>query len=177
MKIYLIRHGKTYYNEVGKYLGVSDVNLSKNGVLELKKISYKFKYDVIISSPLKRCIQTSKILFKNHDYIIDDFKEFNFGRFEGFTYEQLKEDLEYQLWLEDIDNYKISNGQSSQEFKKIVLGAYENILKMNYECVVIVCHAGVIRALVEHFTNKNFFEISVDYGRGYVIENGEVKKI
>lgn len=177
MKIYLIRHSLTKYNEEKRYLGHSDIELSSSGKKLLEDISYDFKYDFLMTSPLKRCIQTTEILFDKAYEIDNEFKEFNFGIFEGKTYLELKDTFEYNAWINDFDNYQIPCGERSLDFKKRVIKRFLEIEKSDYETVVIVCHGGVIRTIVEFLTEENFFDIEVEYGKGYLIENRRVEKL
>ena len=45
IKLYLIRHGKTYCNERQLYCGKSDIELSENGISELKEILKEHHYE------------------------------------------------------------------------------------------------------------------------------------
>ncbi len=177
MKIYLIRHGKTAYNEQQKYLGHTNEGLSKTGRFELNCNSLNIEYDFLICSPLLRCIQTCEILFRKPDEIDNDFKEFNFGIFEGKTYNELKDTCEYKKWIKDIDNYQIPNGDISGEFKSRVINKFNQVKLLNYESIVIVSHGGVIRTVVEYLTNEPFFNINIDYGKGFLIEENCVERI
>ncbi len=177
MRIYLIRHSLTKYNEDKRYLGHSNITLSNKGISLLENIVYDFEYDYLISSPLKRCIQTSEILFGKIDFIDYSLKEFNFGIFEGRTYEELKDDESYNQWINDFNNYQIPNGEKSIDFKKRVINRFLEIEKLEYNSIVIVCHAGVIRTIIEFLTEENFFDIEVEYGKGYLIENRRVEKL
>jgi len=86
IKLYLIRHGKTYCNEKNLYCGKSDVELTENGINELKEIIKKVTYpkcDFYFTSGAKRANQTLEILCPETQYTkLDKFFEYNFGDFE-----------------------------------------------------------------------------------------------
>ena len=57
--VYLIRHGQTAENKKGKYIGSTDVPLSKEGIEALKEYDSKYIYPgtpVIFSSPMLRSV-------------------------------------------------------------------------------------------------------------------------
>ncbi|MBP3761767.1 MAG: histidine phosphatase family protein, partial [Ruminococcus sp.] len=89
MKINFIRHGMTAGNEMKKYIGTTDEELSEKGISIIKSIQYP-DCDTLIVSPMKRCIQTAKIIYPDKNYIIcEDFRECDFGDFEGKNYIEL----------------------------------------------------------------------------------------
>lgn len=64
MKLYVARHGQTVWNAKNKVCGVTDVDLTEKGREQAKKLAdiVPDTIDVIISSPLKRAVETSKIV-------------------------------------------------------------------------------------------------------------------
>ena len=66
--IYIVRHGQTEYNVVGRYCGRIDVPLNENGInqaYELRDILKNIKFDYVFSSPLKRALKTAEIICNN----------------------------------------------------------------------------------------------------------------
>ena len=73
MKLYLMRHGTTLWNEKDITQGRSSNRHSKNGVELTKKVSKEFKnnkIEVIISSPLMRTMQTANIMNIYHNVVL-----------------------------------------------------------------------------------------------------------
>ena len=71
IKLYLIRHGKTYCNEKQLYCGKSDIELSENGIKELKEILKRNQYekcDFYFTSGAKRANETLEILCPGNKY-------------------------------------------------------------------------------------------------------------
>ena len=65
-ELYLIRHGKTYGNTLGRYIGTTDEELCEEGREALKRLKAGRDFaaarpDVVYASPLKRCVQTAEI--------------------------------------------------------------------------------------------------------------------
>ena len=70
MKIYVMRHGTTIWNEKGITQGRTNNHLSSSGVELTKKTSKEYqntKFDVIICSPLFRTVQTVNLMNKYHN--------------------------------------------------------------------------------------------------------------
>ncbi|MBI2140075.1 histidine phosphatase family protein [Candidatus Woesearchaeota archaeon] len=69
MKLFLIRHGETQWNQQGLYQGRSDIPLSPEGIEQAEKAGKALALEplkVIYSSPLKRALQTAQIIAKAH---------------------------------------------------------------------------------------------------------------
>ena len=71
MKIHFIRHGHAEHNEGFEIHGESAYTsenyryskLTEKGILQVKNISIKYPIDKYYCSPLKRCIETARIIF------------------------------------------------------------------------------------------------------------------
>ena len=89
MKIYVMRHGTTVWNEKGITQGHSQNRLSYDGKLLAEDTAKKFmnvKFDIIFASPLMRTMQTANIMNKYHNIkILKDERliEINQGIFTG----------------------------------------------------------------------------------------------
>ena len=100
----LIRHAKTKGNDEKRYIGANtDEELSKSGIEQAERrkddiLKLVTKNTQVFSSPMKRALQTAKLLFEDMSItVIKDLKETDFGLFEGKTYDDLKDDSDYQL--------------------------------------------------------------------------------
>ena len=75
LKIYLVRHRQVNHN-LRRIYSREDEDLNETGIseaYELKENISNISYDVIISSPLKRAVQTANIINKyNKEIIIDE---------------------------------------------------------------------------------------------------------
>ena len=69
IKLWLIRHGKTEGNKLSRYIGTTDEPLCQEGTEFLHKMDYP-KVQAVYVSPLKRCVQTAEILFRESRYIL-----------------------------------------------------------------------------------------------------------
>ena len=63
VRLYLVRHGRTEWNELGKYQGQSDIALSPIGEEQAKRLAEHFpakKLDAVYASDLKRAYSTAE---------------------------------------------------------------------------------------------------------------------
>lgn len=88
MKILFVRHGQTNLNYPRRMQGISNEELNATGKKqadEIRKILENKKIDFIITSPLKRAVQTAEIINSNmnKEIIIDKrITEMNYGTIE-----------------------------------------------------------------------------------------------
>ena len=175
----LVRHGESEANVRHMLSGWLDVNLTDKGRRELEILRNTVKYpasEIYFSSPLKRCIETSHILFPDAEPIVrDDFREINFRSMEGWILSSKEEiDAYFESWIEDepyIDEETISD---------VMERGSEAILRTVRECrdkglhsATIVMHSGIMRSSVVALFNLDksaFLEMSVPNGLGYILE-------
>jgi alpha-ribazole phosphatase len=168
--IALFRHGMTLENKRKAYLGWTDSTLVPRQVLT--KIPGGF--DWIFTSDLGRCRETAKILFPNNEpEILPELREMNFGDWEGKTYEQLKDDIMYQNWLDEPFKVSPPNGESYSAFTLRVVKGWNEITKRILEnripTAALVTHGGVIRYLLTRYATeeRKFWDWNIPYGQGY----------
>ena len=66
MRIIFIRHGLTAGNLQKRYIGRTDEPLCEEGILSLRSKEYP-QYEVLVCSPMRRCLQTAEIIFPHQD--------------------------------------------------------------------------------------------------------------
>lgn len=149
MILYVVRHGETEKNKYGLIQGQTECDLSENGINKAKELIPLIKdidIDVVISSPLKRAIDTAKIITDNSYPInIDDrIIERDWGLCEGAS-------------IDDVDTVKCWNFslntdanriEKVQDLLKRVSEFLEDI-KVRYKDsnVLVVSHSAVLRAI------------------------------
>ena len=77
LQIYFIRHGFTKGNEEGRYVGRTDESLSETGRNKLSEIVWNATYmtpNVILVSPMKRCIETAELIFPGNIRLLKIFE-------------------------------------------------------------------------------------------------------
>ena len=173
MSIYLIRHGKTEANEKWLYCGSTDLPLSEAGREELAGIRYEIENVRFLTSGMKRTNETLKLLFGDVPFAEDPrFREVDFGIFEMCSYYEIKDTPEFQAWVTGDNEANVPpGGESGAQMKHRVLEAFADIR----EDTVLICHGGVIAALMEHLfpeERKSRYEWQPKNGRGYCLKDG-----
>lgn len=170
MDIYLIRHGMTNGNKERRYIGCyTDESLCEEGIEQLHNRAYP-KVDKVFVSPLVRCVETANIIFDGMDVeACDELREMNFGLFEGKNYEELKDNQDYQAWIDSGGNSAFPNGESKKEFCDRCIRGFEKCISLQKESdsIAFVVHGGTIMAIMEKYG-----EPKGEYYR-WQIENGE----
>lgn len=175
--LYLIRHGKTQSNLERRYSGVSDEPLHVVGSRELaEKIragTYP-KVEKVYVSPMKRCRQTAELIYPHlPEEAIPGFTEYNFGDFEGKSYQELKDKLSYQEWIRSAGTSRPPGGDDIQIYKQRNCQAFEQVMEKiiqeNWREAALIVHGGTIMAILEKYGpgDKGFYGWQVPNCEGY----------
>lgn len=87
--LYIMRHGKTDWNELHKLQGRTDIPLNEEGRTMARQAREKYKdvsFDICYCSPLIRARETAEIVLQGRNIPIlydDRLMEMNFGVYEG----------------------------------------------------------------------------------------------
>lgn len=123
--IYLIRHGLTQANMEGKYIGETDLDLCEEGVGELLSLKEQFVYPAVgrvYSSPLRRSVQTARLLYPEMTPVtVDSLREYAFGTFENKTPEELKELPSYRGWIDSAQKTVPDGAENPDDFGVFLL--------------------------------------------------------
>ncbi|MBR3132628.1 MAG: histidine phosphatase family protein [Clostridia bacterium] len=169
MKVYVVRHGQTDWNLEGKLQGSTDVILNDNGRNQVSCLSERLKdidFGIIISSPLKRAMETAQIINKEKKLeivVFDDLKERSFGSFEGKVYPDISAFWDYER------DYNENGVESVKTMLNRVFNAMDSIIsEYKDKDVLIVAHACVMIGIDCYF---NGFKENHDFSN-YCFENG-----
>ncbi|MGH8559024.1 MAG: alpha-ribazole phosphatase [Methylococcales bacterium] len=175
MDIYLIRHTKTD-TEKGLCFGQSNVALSHNfadDALQLQKKMPELKSDCLVfSSPLTRCLQLAE---KLSDKVSTDARllELDFGDWENRYFNDV-DNIALKQWSDNFVEVRPPNGESFSDLYRRAGGFWRELLALESEQVVVVTHAGVIRALLAHVLNlplANTFQFRIDLGSVHKLQH------
>ncbi|OBK82915.1 acid phosphatase [Mycolicibacter sinensis] len=103
-RLLLLRHGETEWSASGRHTGRSDLELTDTGrrqAVALRSTLAKLRLDnpLVISSPRKRAQVTAQLAGLHVDEISDDIAEWDYGRYEGLTTEQIREsESNWLIW-------------------------------------------------------------------------------
>lgn len=95
MNIFVIRHGETDWNVIGRWQGREDIELNENGRAQAHNCAEKLKnrkWRAILTSPLKRARETADIMATvlgiDNVYEDIDLTERDIGQISGMTVEE-----------------------------------------------------------------------------------------
>ena len=178
-RLSVFRHGRTIANDTGIYIGKTDYPLSENGKKELIEKTDEFIYPKVqrvYSSPLKRCIETSEILFPEREIIgMSDLRELDLGDFEGKSVDELIHREDYKNWLKGgVDNTP-PNGESIQDMTVRVYNALNqiiiNMMSEDFTHCAIVTHSGIVTNMMSCFgiPKYNPKDLACNAGEGFEV--------
>ncbi len=176
----LLRHGVTEANRHHRYCGSTDLPLDPE-MLEAFRAANAVYPDPagyqILTSGMVRTEQTLQEIYGNIPHRAEpSFREIDFGVFENKSYEDLKDDPAYQLWLAgDNEQNVCPGGESGAQMASRVLTAWEALT----EDTLLVAHGGVIACIMAHLfpeEQKNRFQWQPKPFEGYALtwEDGRV---
>lgn len=183
MKMYVVRHGETDWNSIGKLQGQTDVELNdtgRNQALQTSNLIKDEKIDFIFSSPLKRTLETASIINKNFNVPIIKEKrliERCWGRSEGLTKAEIKEMIKVNPLLGEFWNYnkniKSNDVECVQDFCKRVYEFLDEVKeKYKDKTILLVTHGGVSRPIESYCMHRSIETVNETKG----LKNCEIKK-
>ena len=109
MILYVVRHGETIRNKLGLIQGQTEWDLTEKGIKdaeELRDTVDDLDIDIVISSPLKRAVDTARIITNNKYPInIDDrIIERDWGMCEGANIEEVDTVKCWNFFINTDDN-------------------------------------------------------------------------
>jgi len=161
-KIYFIRHGQAD-NNVNLTLNSKaddDINITTKGIEEIKESAEELKnkkIDLIISSDIKRAVQSAEILSKELGLKIkydDRLREINVGDWDG---DLIDDHQEFINQWRNGESVTYPNGENWLDAKKRIELFYNDLLR-NYrnKNILLVGHGDLSVAFESVLTDKNF---------------------
>ncbi|HEY4695509.1 MAG TPA: alpha-ribazole phosphatase [Candidatus Hydromicrobium sp.] len=179
VKLFLIRHGQTLWNEEGRYQGDRDIGLTRLGIRQAKlaaKYLSRINFSNIYSSPLKRAIDTANIIGRARNLKIivrENLKEIHFGKWEGMKFNEINKQFhdDYQKWLKDPYNSCPTGGESFKLVQERAVAEIDNMINENEDksSIAVVTHGGIILSLL-----VNWLQIPILRWRSIIQRQGAI---
>lgn len=191
MKILFVRHGESVDDIEDRYGGAADFDLTEKGKHQVSESAKKIssldeKFEVILSSPLKRASQSAEIISKELGIKVEIFeylKERNLnGVLTGLTRTEAKE--KYPEVVETHNRWEYVDGSEREEdFNNRVRNGIKYLLNMKYGSVVMVTHGLFLRAFfkemmdidVKKVADGSFVLLSEKDGRFEILEEDGIE--
>jgi uncharacterized phosphatase len=150
--ISIIRHGETDWNSSGRLQGCEDTELNNLGREQACKLADFLKeesWDLIISSPLKRALETARIISSNLEITVvltmDGLRERDYGKASGLLPEERR-----NLYPDGIF-------PDQEEFEHLRNRAFETLSSIaeQYEGkrIIVVSHGALINSILYTISN------------------------
>lgn len=173
MGLVLLRHTKPDIAD-GTCYGVTDLKPGRNFAAEASAAvkTLPWKADQILSSPLVRCAELADQISTAHGSqptYHDGLKEMDFGVWEGLRWDDVPVD-ELNQWANDLLHARPHGGESVHQMQTRVLAVLEENGAWHTErSTLVVTHAGVIRAVLDHVGVRDAWVTQTPYGGGWMI--------
>ena len=149
MRVCLIRHGRTSWNEDGRIQGQTDIPLSDVGRAQVRAWTLPpgFVRAVCVASPLARARQTAALLGFADVPVDTRLAEMGWGRFEGRTLVDLRAELGQRMAdLETVGlDFRPPGGESPRLVAERLAGCLRDVAATGADHL-LVTHKGVLRA-------------------------------
>ena len=165
-RVLFARHGESLWNAAGRWQGQADPPLSPRGREQARALAASLAAEGVterVSSPLARARDTAQIVADTLDLPVrfePRLRERDAGACSGLTVEVVK-----RRYAAELDGFRsgdptaaLGGGEDTIALRERVLAALADLAG---ECVVIVSHLGVLRALDRNarLGNASFVEL------------------
>lgn len=155
VEVWLIRHGQTDHNALGKLSGWTDVSLTDLGRKQargLRKYIEKESFDSVWSSDLQRAKETARLAWGKPVTIDSRLREIHFGEMEGIDFYSL--DKKDQDALLNFKAFRAPGGESIEQLEERVTDFMDSLVP---GCHLLFTHGGVIRCVMHLLTDTQRF--------------------
>ena len=193
MTIYLVRHGETDWNALGRIQGHTDIPLNAKGIEQaqaLIPIVRRLNIKSVLASDLSRAQETARIVTQELDLKINTdsrLREANMGEAEGMKNADMLEKYGHDslhAWRSNSRehlSYSFPGGETGYEVLDRVTDALAHYSEFLESPVLVVSHGGSIRRILQNALNKSENSFWVPNGVVFPVnfssETGEIELI
>lgn len=158
MRLYLIRHGQTDWNNERKIMGTSSIPLNEEGRRTVRGLAAALEKEaipVIYTSTVARAMETAGILAEEWGSRIIEEPRLNESPYEpwvGKRYAELSNDHDFQLYASKPTASRFSLDEGLAELQERALAAVRRIKEeAGQGKAAAVSHSDVIKPIIVHF--------------------------
>lgn len=179
------RHTESEWNVLGKWTGLTDVNLTEKGHGEARKVGELLKgitFDAVYTSEQKRTHQTLEGILEGSGHTKDiphhkraDINERDYGDLTGKNKWEVKDEIGDEAFqgIRRGWDYPVPGGETLKDVHGRVVPFFDKEILprlQNGENILMVAHGNSIRALIKHLEDIHEDEIAnVEMGFGEVL--------
>lgn len=161
MKLYFVRHGRTEWNEEGRFQGANgDSPLLPSSIQQIKKLGHALsaiRFDAVFSSDLKRAVDTAQLIkdqnhFPLHLEKSPELREWSLGQLEGCKIDTIraKYPQEMEAFRHDLSQFHhdLFDAESVSETTKRTCDFVKSLKEKELDTVLIVGHGANLTASI-----------------------------
>src|SRR5512145_2391512 len=153
--ICIIRHGETDWNASGRLQGNEDIELNETGRMQARQLATflnKDKWDLIVTSPLKRAYETAQIiadtLSVSNIVAFDKLKERDYGMASGLLPAERKE-----RFADGV----IPGQEEFEHLRQRAMDALTDILdRYMHKNILVVSHGAITNSILYTLSNGTY---------------------
>lgn len=154
MRLLLVRHGQSEWNASRRLQGQADIALSALGETQadaLRPVIERIAPCRAVSSDLTRSRETARRITPDALQLSEALREINVGDWTGRAIDDIRAEDEdaYQDWRAGLS--APPGGETWAAFVERTTEAIEDERREPCRNLLVVCHGGVIRALLQHY--------------------------
>src|SRR5512136_1189299 len=173
-RLYLTRHGEVVNH--GVYNGQNDVDITPKAIQQMQRLQEVLKdknLKGVYCSDLVRTQKGAEIIGQPHGLspeAFPEFREVNFGRWQGLSYAQVMERYPTDIprWLSDVESFRIPEGESMVDVRRRAIPKLQELIDRHRgEEILLVCHGALNRVILAealHLPMAHLLRIEQNYG-------------
>lgn len=154
VEIWLVRHGETPWNALGRLSGWGDVPLTPRGEAQARALAPLLadeRFDSVVSSDLSRAVHTARLAYGEPQRRLWELRELDFGALEGLKWADLPEP--HRMALLAFEGFEAPGGESTAGLRSRVYGFLEGLAPGRH---LAFTHGGVLRLVLRDFDRDRF---------------------
>ncbi|HET7874132.1 MAG TPA: histidine phosphatase family protein [Methylomirabilota bacterium] len=157
LRLLLLRHGETDWNQERRFQGWMDTTLSPTGRAQAEAAARMLAAQplaAVWASPLARALDTARAIAAPHGLPVETdpaFKEMRFGPWEGLTVGEVQARWpeEYRTWVERPHELRLGGAETVEEVRRRVLDGLDGLRGRHQgQTVCLVAHGVSSRILI-----------------------------
>jgi broad specificity phosphatase PhoE len=166
VRLLLARHGESLWNQVRRFQGVTDIELSARGRAQAEALGRALRaYRIARAyvSPMRRARDTAEIALAGTDVPLvplEELRELSLGEWEGCTVDEIRgqDGDPYARWVRAPLDCPPPGGEPLEDVRRRVVRAVDHIAAQHPdgEDVLVIAHGGVISTYACHLLGCSF---------------------
>ena len=167
--LYMVRHGRTLFNEKDRVQGFCDSPLTQLGLKQAQNVGkhLNIAFTIALSSPSERAVNTCEVIIQDRLPIRTDtrIKEMNFGNFEG--------EMNADLWKNGVTDFNelvrigwVEEGGENEEMIMARIASFFQDLENEYEgeTILLTSHGMWIDFALKYMQKENYYFDALENG-------------